>query len=85
MAIIPTGSELVPIGEPLIAGSILEYNSLVMAAQIKAMGGEATRYPITADNLDLISVGSCKRPQASMIWCFSMQAHPQVLRTFRRE
>jgi len=54
VAIIPTGSELVPIGEPLIAGSILEYNSLLMAAQIRAMGGEAKRYPITADDLDLI-------------------------------
>jgi putative molybdopterin biosynthesis protein len=54
VAIIPTGSELVPMGGPLIAGSIVEYNSLVMAAQIMAMGGEAKRYPITADNLDLI-------------------------------
>ena len=54
VAILPTGTELVPIGSKLKSGDILEYNSLVMAAQIKAMGGEPTRYPITKDNFDLI-------------------------------
>ena len=54
VAILPTGTELVPIGSKLKAGDILEYNSLVLAAQIKAMGGEPTRYPITRDDLDLI-------------------------------
>lgn len=52
VAILPTGTELVPIGVPLKRGDILEYNSLVLAAQIKAMGGEATRFPITPDNFD---------------------------------
>ncbi len=55
VAIIPTGSELVPIGGSLGQGSILDYNSLVLAAQIKSMGGEATRFPITPDDPDLIS------------------------------
>lgn len=54
VAILPTGTELVPIGSKLKSGDILEYNSLVMAAQIKAMGGEPTRYPITKDNFDSI-------------------------------
>jgi len=54
VAILPTGTELVPIGSKLKSGDILEYNSLVMAAQIKSMGGEATRYPITKDNFDSI-------------------------------
>ncbi|MFZ5882871.1 MAG: molybdopterin biosynthesis protein [Chloroflexota bacterium] len=54
VAILPTGTELVPIGSKLKAGDILEYNSLVIAAQIKAMGGEPTRYPITKDDFDLI-------------------------------
>ncbi len=54
VAILPTGTELVPIGSKLKSGDILEYNSLVMAAQIKAMGGEPTRYPITKDDFDLI-------------------------------
>ena len=54
VAILPTGSELVPIGSKLKSGDILEYNSLVMAAQIKSMGGDPTRYPITKDNFDSI-------------------------------
>ena len=54
VAILPTGTELVPIGSQLKAGDILEYNSLVMAAQVKAMGAEATRFPITKDDFDLI-------------------------------
>jgi len=57
VAILPTGTELVPIGTKLKPGDILEYNSLVMAAQVKAMGAEPTRFPITEDNFDLI----CKR------------------------
>ena len=36
VAILPTGSELVPIGSKLKSGDILEYNSLVIAAQVKA-------------------------------------------------
>src|SRR5512147_64164 len=54
VAILPTGTELVPIGSQLKAGDILEYNSLVLAAQVKAMGGEPTRFPITKDDFDLI-------------------------------
>ena len=54
VAILPTGTELVPIGSKLKSGDILEYNSLVLAAQIKQMGGEPTRYPITRDDFDLI-------------------------------
>jgi len=54
VAILPTGTELVPIGSKLKAGDILEYNSLVLAAQVRAMGGEPTRYPIIKDDLDLI-------------------------------
>lgn len=59
VAILPTGTELVPIGSKLKPGDILEYNSLVLAAQVRAMGGEATRFPITKDEFDLI----CQRVQ----------------------
>jgi putative molybdopterin biosynthesis protein len=69
VAILPTGTELVPIGSKLKSGDILEYNSLVMAAQIKAMGGEPTRYPITKDDFDLI----CERAQEAA------QTHDLVL------
>ena len=54
VAILPTGSELVPIGSRLRAGDILEYNSLMLAAQVKSMGGEPTRYGIIRDDLALI-------------------------------
>ncbi len=69
IAILPTGTELVPIGSKLKAGDILEYNSLVMAAQVKAMGAEPTRYPITKDDFDLI----CQRVQEAA------QTHDLVL------
>ncbi len=59
VAILPTGTELVPLGSDLKPGDILEYNSLVIAAQIKSMGGEPTRFPIIKDDFDLI----CQRVQ----------------------
>jgi putative molybdopterin biosynthesis protein len=61
VAILPTGTELVPIGTKLKPGDILEYNSLVLAAQVKDMGGEPTRFPITIDDFDLI----CQHVQAA--------------------
>ncbi len=52
VAILPTGSELVPVGSELKPGDILEYNSLVLAAQVKLWGGIPTRFPITPDLFD---------------------------------
>jgi len=69
VAILPTGTELVPIGSKLKAGDILEYNSLVLAAQIKSMGGLPTRFPITKDDFNLI----CERVQEAA------QTHDLVL------
>ena len=54
VGILPTGTELVPIGSDLLPGDILEYNSLVMAAQVKGMGAEPVRFPITIDDFDKI-------------------------------
>jgi putative molybdopterin biosynthesis protein len=54
VAILPTGTELVPIGQLIKAGDIIEYNSIALAAQVIGWGADATRYPITADNFDLI-------------------------------
>ncbi len=54
IAILPTGTELVPIGSKLKTGDILEYNSLVISAKIEQMGGEPTRYPIIPDDFELI-------------------------------
>jgi len=54
VAIIPTGTELVPAGVSAAAGEIIEYNSLVLAAQVETWGGEATRFPIISDDFDKI-------------------------------
>jgi len=54
IGIIPTGTELVPIGEPVEVGNIIEYNSIILASQIKSWGAEPIRYPITADSFEAI-------------------------------
>lgn len=54
VAIIPTGSELVSIGTAAKVGEILEFNSVVLAAQVGAMGGQATRFEIVPDELQSI-------------------------------
>ncbi|MFH2102699.1 MAG: molybdopterin biosynthesis protein [Chloroflexota bacterium] len=56
VAILPTGTELVTIGTELTPGLILEYNSLVLAGQVRSWGGDAIRYPITPDDFDAISL-----------------------------
>jgi putative molybdopterin biosynthesis protein len=58
IAVIPTGSELVTVDEvaerSIIAGQIVEYNSLVLAAQVQGWGATATRWPIVPDNFGAI-------------------------------
>ncbi len=54
VGIIPTGSELVSPGPGARAWEIIEYNSIVLAAQVKGWGAVPRRYPITPDNLALI-------------------------------
>jgi len=54
VAILPTGTELKPIGEPVSSGDIIEYNSMVLAAQVNGWGGQATRWPITPDDFGSI-------------------------------
>ena len=54
VAVLPTGTELIPVGQPVKAGDIIEYNSLVLAAQVNTWGGEASRFPIIPDNLETI-------------------------------
>ncbi|HZW03142.1 MAG TPA: molybdopterin biosynthesis protein, partial [Anaerolineaceae bacterium] len=49
VAILPTGTELVPIGQAAKPGEITEFNSIVLAAQVQGWGGEPKRYPITVD------------------------------------
>lgn len=63
VAILPTGSELAPIGKELRPGDILEYNSVVMAAQVKQMGAEPVRFPITPDQFEAICARVCQAAQ----------------------
>jgi putative molybdopterin biosynthesis protein len=54
VAVIPTGTELIPVGAPVKPGDIIEYNALVLAAQVEQWGGIATRYPIVPDDFERI-------------------------------
>lgn len=54
VAILPTGTELAPIGQPVKVGDIIEFNSLVLAAQVNSWGGIGKRFPITVDQLEAI-------------------------------
>jgi putative molybdopterin biosynthesis protein len=56
VAIIPTGSELVPIGQAVNPGDIIEYNSIVLAGQIRQWGGVPHRLPVTKDDFELIKL-----------------------------
>ena len=54
VAIIPTGTELVQAGTDVLPGQIIEYNSLVLGAQVQQWGGIATRWPIVPDDFEKI-------------------------------
>jgi putative molybdopterin biosynthesis protein len=56
VAVIPTGSELVSAAHAgqLHPGDIIEYNSIVMAAQVTEWGGQPTRWPIVPDEFEAI-------------------------------
>ena len=54
IAIQPTGTELVTPGSELKPGSIIEYNSLMLAAQAEEAGCIVDRLPIVADEYDVI-------------------------------
>lgn len=57
VAVIPTGSELVSVEQAargMQPGQIVEFNSLVLAAQVEAWGGQATRWPIVPDAFEAI-------------------------------
>ena len=52
VAVIPTGSELVPVGTAPGPGGIIESNSLMLAAMIAEWGGYADRCPPVPDDLE---------------------------------
>ncbi|MBI5565570.1 MAG: molybdopterin biosynthesis protein [Chloroflexi bacterium] len=58
VAVIPTGTELITVEHAaergVKPGDIIEYNSIVLAAEVDQWGAIATRYPIVIDNFDQI-------------------------------
>ena len=52
VAVIPTGSELVPVGAAPGPGGIIESNSLMLAAMIAGWGGNAVRHEPVPDDLE---------------------------------
>jgi putative molybdopterin biosynthesis protein len=58
VAIIPTGSELISVetavSQGMSPGQIIEYNSMVLAAQVENWGGQPTRWPMVQDEFDAI-------------------------------
>ncbi|MGH9201320.1 MAG: molybdopterin-binding protein, partial [Vicinamibacterales bacterium] len=58
VAVIPTGSELITAEQAANAGvkpgDIIEYNSIVLAAEVEAWGAIPTRYPIVPDDYERI-------------------------------
>ncbi len=58
VAILPTGTELITVEQAMRSGvkpgDIIEYNSIVLAAQVESWGGMATRYPTVIDDFEQI-------------------------------
>ncbi len=54
VAVIPTGTELVYPGEPLKEGDIIEYNSIILAAQVNDWGGVGSRFENIPDDFGKI-------------------------------
>lgn len=50
VAIIPTGTELVRVGDPIRLGSIIEFNSLVLAGMVEEWRAQPTRLPPVPDD-----------------------------------
>lgn len=67
VAIIPTGSELVAVetavSDGINPGQIIEYNSLVLAAQVENWGGVPTRWPMIKDELEAIKTAVAEAAQ----------------------
>ncbi len=65
VAILPTGDEMVDYHEEIKDGRIMETNSWMFVNLIQEHGGEAVRYPILRDDLELIKRTLLKAVQES--------------------
>ena len=57
VAVIPTGNELVRVGDDLKPGDIIEFNSLVIGGMADDWGGEATTWQAIPDDFDTLLAG----------------------------
>ncbi|HID53768.1 MAG TPA: molybdopterin biosynthesis protein [Anaerolineae bacterium] len=68
VAIIPTGSELVTVEtvaeQGIQPGNIIEYNSIVLAAQVENWGGVPTRWPIVEDEFEALQTAVLEAAQS---------------------
>ncbi|MCX6700000.1 MAG: molybdopterin-binding protein, partial [Methanomicrobiales archaeon] len=55
VGIMPTGSELVPLGVRPLPGQVVESNTVMAQVLLEGMGASCIRYPIVRDDPDLIS------------------------------
>ena len=67
VAILPTGDEMRPAGSELAPGELLDTNSLMLAAQARAVGCEAITLPIEPDDQERIAaaIRGADRPRAT--------------------
>lgn len=68
VAILPTGSELVPIGKPPKSGEIIEYNSLVLAGQVQSWGELPSAFRLHRIILRKFS-SVCEQRHPTRTWC----------------
>ena len=54
VGIIPTGDEIVPPTDAPQKGEIIEFNSTIFSAMLRAYGADAKTYPITPDRKELL-------------------------------
>jgi molybdopterin molybdotransferase/putative molybdopterin biosynthesis protein len=54
VAFIPTGSELIPLGEEPQRGQTIDSNSILVAAMLEQMGAKALMFPIVRDNKEAL-------------------------------
>lgn len=54
VALLPTGTEIIQPGEPLVPGAVIESNSRVLGALAEEWGGEPVYCPTTPDDYELL-------------------------------
>jgi putative molybdopterin biosynthesis protein len=67
VAVIPTGSELVPVGQTPKSGELIEFNGLMLGALAETWGAQALRDDIVADDFHAIRAATAAALEAADI------------------